>query len=341
MAGPIPSNTALFFSDINAGFGTVYDSDPLEGQEFGPFLGELPVTTEQLVIVWHNLMPKARIWYGSRVASEASLQTVTYVPRPYEITYAIDQFIKQDDIHDVYRRILPDLVRQTRRWQALETRDLLENAGGYTGAAQNGFDGLTYFNTAHLIDFYNPGLGTYCNDFTNGGQTISYAKTIGGTYSILTGGAFGVTAFKTLVEYMHTIKGEDGERLGVKATDLMHPPQLIGEVEVVLKNTYFSPPAWGNITSQVGAAENAWKRYGVTPRCNEFLNDPQNWYLGDTSRGTFGKPVMFGLREAWTVVPRTAATDPVVFDMHKELWGGRARGMPFWGFSWLLFRSGP
>ena len=341
MSGPIPSNSALFFSDINAGFGTVYDSDPLEGQEFGPLLGEIPVTTEQLVIIWQNLMPKARIWYGSRVVSEAALQTVTYVPRPYEITYAIDQFIKQDDIHDVYRRVLPDLVRQTRRWQALETRDMLENAGGYTGSAQNGFDGLTYFNTAHLVDFYNPGLGTYCNDFSGGGQTISYSKITGGTYSIQTGGAFGVTAFKTLVEYMHTIKGEDGERLGVKATDLMHPPQLIGEVEVVLKNTYFSPPAWGNITGQVGAAENAWKRYGVMPRCNEFLNDPQMWYVGDTSRGTYGKPVMFGLREAWTVVPRTAETDPVVFDMHKLLWGGKARGMPFWGFSWLLFRSGP
>ena len=341
MAGPIPTNVSLIVSDINAGFGTVYLTDPLEGQEMGPFLSEIPVTTEQLVVFWQNLMPKARIWYGSRVVSEASLQSATFVPRPYEITYAIDQFIKQDDIHDVYFRILPDMVRQTRRWQALEARDLLENAGGYTGAAQLGFDGLPYFSTAHLVDFYNPGAGTYINDFSGGGQTVTTTKISGGTYSILTGGAFGVTSFKTVIEYMRTIKGEDGERLGVKANSLMHPVQLIGEVEVVLRNTYFAPPAWGNITSQVGAAENAWKRYGVTPHCNDFLNDPQMWYLADTTRGTYGKPIMFGLREAWTIVPRVSETDPIVFDLHKLVWGGKARGMPFFGYEWLMARSGP
>lgn len=338
MAGPIPQNAALFFSDINAGFGTVYLTDPLE-DHFGPFVTEIPVNTEQLVVIWQGVMPKARVWYGSRVVNEAALQTQTYVPRPYEITYAIDQFISQDDIHNVYFRILPDLVRQTRRWQAYETRDMLENAGAYSGPAQLGLDGLTYFNTAHPIDFYNSAAGTYCNNFSGGGQTITYTKISGGTYSILTGGAFGVTAFKTLIEYMMTIKGEDGERLGVRPTVLMHPVQLIGEVEVVLRNTFFAPPAWGNITSQVGAAENAWKRYGIEPFCNHFLNDPQMWYLGDNTRSY--KPLGFGLRQAWTVVPRVSETDPIVFDLHKLVWGGKARGMPLWNYSWLMSRSGP
>jgi phage major head subunit gpT-like protein len=338
VSGPIPLNSNLLFSDVNAGFGTVYLTDPLE-DHFGPFVTEVPVTTEQLALFWMGVMPKARIWYGSRVVNEAALQSVIYVPRPYEITYAIDQFIKNDDIHNVYGNLLPMLVRQTRRWQAYETRDLLENAGGYTGAAQLCTDGTNFFGTAHPVDFYNAGAGTYINDFSSGGQTVSYNKIIGGTYSILTGGAFGVTAFKTLVEYMMTIKGEDGERLGVRPRDLMHPVELMGEVEVVLKNTYFSPPAWGNITNQVGAAENAWKRYGVTPYCNEFLNDPQMWYLGDNTRSY--KPIGFGLREAWSVVPRTSETDPVVFDIHKLLWGGKARGMPFFGFPWMMARSGP
>ena len=222
---------------------------------------------------------------------------------------------------------------------ALETRDMLENAGAYTGPAQNGFDGLTFFNTAHNIDYYNSALGTYCNDFTGGGQSVSYTKANGGTVSIQTGGAFGVTAFKTLIEYVATVKGEDGERLGLRPKSLMHPVNLKGEVEVVLRNTYFAPPAWGNITGQVGAAENAWKRYGCTPVENPFLNDPQIWYLGDTSRNY--KPLGFGLRKAWQIVPRVEPTDPAVFDLHSFLIGGNARGMPFWGYSWLLYRSGP
>ena len=338
MTGPIPSNFGYFVSDLNAAFGTVYETDPLE-DNFAQVVTEVPVTTEQLVIIWQGVMPKARVWYGPRVVNSPALQTQTYVPLPYEITYAIDQFISNDDIHNVYFRILPDLVRQTRRWQAYETRDLLENAGAYTGSKQLGLDGLTYFNTAHLIDFYNSGAGTYCNDFSGGGQNVTYTKANGGTVSILTGGAFGVTSFKTLFEYMMTIKGEDGERLGVRPQTLMHPVNLKGEVEVVLRNTFFAPPAWGNVTSQVGAAENAWRRYGCTPHQNDFLNDPQMWYLADTSRAY--KPLGFGLREAWSVVPRNQPSDPMVWDLHQIAWGGRARGMPFWGYSWLMARSGP
>ena len=338
MSGPIPTNLAVFVSDLNAAFGNVYLTDPME-DHFGALTTEVPVTTEQLVIGWQNLMPKARVWLGPRVVNSPALQTKTYVPIPYEITYAIDQFLSQDDIHGLYNRLLPDLVRQTRRWQAYETRDMLENAGYYTGSYQLGLDGLTFFNTAHLVDFYNSSAGTYCNDFSGGGQNVSYTKANGGTVNILTGGAFGVSAFKTLFEYAMTVKGEDGERLGVRANTLMHPINLKGEVEVVLKNTFFAPPAWGTITGQVGTAENAWKRYGCTPYQNDFLNDPQMWYLGDANRAY--KPLGFGLREAWVVVPRVSETDQIVWDMHQMAWGGKARGMPFWGYSWMLYRSGP
>lgn len=338
MSGPFPTNFGYFVSDLNAAFGTVYLTDPLE-DHMGQFTTEVPVTTEQLVVIWQGVMPKARVWYGPRVVSSPALQTQTYVPIPYEITYGIDQFVLSDDIHNAYFRMLPDLVRQTRRWQALESRDLLENAGAYTGSRQLGLDGLTFFNSAHYIDVYNTGLGTYSNDFSGGGANVTYTKANGGTVTIPTGGGFGVTAFKTLFEYMGTIKGEDGERLGVRPSSLMHPISLKGEVEVVLKNTFFAPPAWGNITGQVGAAENAWKRYGCTPYQNDFLNDPQMWYLADCNRAY--KPLGFGLRKAWEIVPRVSPSDPMVWDMHQIAIGGNARGMPFWGYSWLMARSGP
>jgi phage major head subunit gpT-like protein len=338
MPGPIPTNFSLFVSDINAAFGAVYLEDKLENV-FSNFATEVPVTTEQLVIAWTGLMPKARVWYGPRVVHSPAIQTKTYVPLPYELTYAMDQFILSDDIHNVYFRLIPDMVRQTKRHMAYELRDMLENTGAYTGAYQLGMDGLSFFNTAHPVDYYNSGLGTYCNDFSGAGQNVTYTKANGGTTTVLTGGAFGVTAFKTLIEYMPTIKGEDSERIGIHPKDLMHPINLEGEVEVVLRNVYFAPPAWGTLTGQVGAAENAWKRYGCTPHKNEFLNDPQMWYLGDTSRAY--KPLGWGLREAWKVVPRTAPTDPLVWDLHQIAIGGWARAMPFWGYSFLMSRSGP
>jgi phage major head subunit gpT-like protein len=338
MAGPIPSNFSLFISDLSTALGTVYLSDPLEAH-WQAIATEIPVKGSQYVDAWTGLMPKARVWQGDRVVNTPSLQTYTVIPKPFELTYAIDRFHLDDDIHDAYFRMIPDLVRQTRRWESYEIRDMLENAGAWTGAYQNGPDGVSFFNTAHAIDIYNSGLGNYSNDFSGGGANVTYTKANGGTVSILTGGGFGVTAFKTLYEYMFTLKGEDNERLGIRPDTLMHPVNLKTEVEVVIKNTFFAPPAWGNLTSQAGAAENAFRRFGVTPYMNEFLNDPQMWYLADTSRSF--KPIRWGMREAWRIVPRMNEDDPVVFDTHNFLIGGWARGMPIWSYSFLMSRSGP
>lgn len=338
MSGPIPSGFNLFISDITTAFGAVYLTDTLDA-EWKSVCTEVPIKGAQFVSGWTGVMPKARVWSGARVVHRPAAQTYTAIPIKYEITYAIGVDEVADDLYGIYFRMLPDMVRQTRRWQALETRDLLENAGAYTGAKQNGYDGLTFFNTAHLIDIYNSTLGTYSNDFSGGGANVTYTKANGGTVNVLTGGAFGFTALKTLYEYMMTIKGEDGERLGIRPETLMHPVNLKGEVELVLKSMFAAPPAWGTITGQVGTANNPLKQYGITPYQNDYLNDPQMWYLGDTSRAY--KPLFFGMREAWKIVPRTAPTDSNVFDNNELLIGGDARGMPFWGYSWMLTRSGP
>lgn len=337
--GPIPSNFNVLISDINTMFGSVYSADPLDGH-WQEYTTEVPVSTSQLVLAWTGMMPKARVWYGDRVVYSPAAQTYIAIPKPYEITYEMDQFHLEDDINGAYFRWIPDMVRQTRRWQSYELRDFLQNQGAWTGTAQNGWDGLTYFNTAHPIDLYNAAAGTYSNDFSGGGANVTYTKANGGTVTVLTGGAFNVVSFKTAYEYMMTLQGEDQERLGIRPTILMHPVNLKTEVEVVLRDNMFAPPAWGIVmTGQVGAADNPFKRFGITPFMNEFLTDPQMWYLGDTGRGV--KPLGFGTRRAWQVVPRFAETDSNVFDRHALVLGGKARGMPFWGPSFLMLRSGP
>ena len=150
-SGPIPSNFNVLISDINTMFGSVYSADPLDGH-WQEYTTEAPVTTSQLILAWTGMMPKARVWYGDRVVYSPAAQTYTAVPKPYEITYEMDQFHVEDDVHGAYFRWIPDMVRQTRRWQSLELRDFLQNQGAWTGTAQNGWDGLTYFNTAHQND---------------------------------------------------------------------------------------------------------------------------------------------------------------------------------------------
>ena len=333
-----PTSFNVFISNVQTAVGAVYEdkTDSIWPQ----YATQVPVTGSVYVEGWTGMIPKMRVWYGSRVTQQAAPQTYSAIPRPYELTLDIDKFHLDDDLFGIYYRQIPDIARQVARWPNYELRDLLENTGAYTGPAQLGFDGLSYFNTAHPVDLYNSSLGTYCNDFSGGGQTVTYPKNISPfTQTVPVGGAFGPTAFATLYEYMSTLRGEDGERLGIQPSVLMHPPQLKTEVELVLKNMMFAPPAWGTITGQVGAADNVFRRFGVMPVENIFLNDSSMWYMLDGTRAF--KPVTWAVREPVKIVPRMSDNDPSVFDTHTYLIGASGRATSAWGFSFLMARSGP
>jgi phage major head subunit gpT-like protein len=289
---------------------------------------------------WIGRLDKMRLWLGPRITHEPAPQTYTVTPQPFELTEAIDRFKLDDDMMGVYYRTLPEMALQAKRWPDFQMRDMLRNQGAWTGLPQNGLDGLTYFNTAHPVDLYNSGAGTYSNDFTGGGANVAYKNAAGGTVNVLTGGAFSPTALATVVEYMMQLKAEDGEPVGVTPNKLLVPPQLRLESELVVKSTFFAPPAWGTIASQVGAADNPLARFGLEPEVWELLaGDSSTWYVQDTTKAF--RPMLWILRYAPVAAYRIAETDPVVFDSHKYLYGYWARGCPAWGFSWLMVRSGP
>jgi len=328
---PSPQFT-VFISSVNTMFGEAYSTTPIIHPQF---MTTLPCTTTQMVFGWTGMMPKFRAWSGPRVTHEPAPQTYVVVPRPFENTFSIDQFHLMDDQYGIYYRMIPDMSRQARRWQEYESRDLIENLGLWTGPAQNGLDGGTHWNTAHPVDLYDSTKGTYSNDFTGGGFSVG---------GILIGGAISPTAFLTLWGYMSTLKAEDGEAMGVTPNLLMHHPAINGEVQLLLKSTFFAPPAWSTIGSQVGAADNVIRRFGVEPISNPLLAPgggatTRRWYLLDGTKAV--KPFVWVERDAIRIVPRVSPEDPIVFDEHKFLLGGWGRGAPGWGFAWLSARSGP
>ena len=322
-----PKSFTIFLTTVNTMIGIAYTVTPTLYDNFST---TVPMDSEYLTFGWTGMLPQMRPWYGSRVQTEPAPQTYTVGAIPFEYTLSVDRFQLDDDKFDIYYRILPDVARQAKRWPDLQMRNLLENSYPWTGAFQNGLDGLTNWNTAHPIDLYNSGSGTYCNDFTGGGQTIN---------NILIGGPFSPTAFATLYEYMLLLQGEDQEALGVTPSLLMHSPQLKTEVELVLKNLSFAPPAWGTIGSQVGAADNVFKRFGVEPLMNPLLKTATRWYLMDTTKSM--KPFTWGLRQAPIFVQRVNENDPTVFEDHKYTWGNWGRGAAAWSYAWLCARSGP
>lgn len=323
-----PAGFNLFISTVNTMIGEVY-SDATITEHWKDVCSVIPSTGSQNVYGWTGMLPKARVWKGSRVVVRANPQTYTLVNLPYEHTLTIDRFHLDDDLMGIYYRQLPDQARQMRRQPDYWARDLLEARGDFSGTTlQAGLDGLSAFNTAHNINIYAPAQGTYSNDLI-GGQTIN---------GVLTGGTFSPTALATAAEYFMRYQGEDGEPLGVYPNLAWFPTALMMEAELVLKSQFFAPPAWGTITGQVGAADNPLRRFGITPTVNEFLVSTNRWYLFDTTK-TF-KPLIWQVREAPRTTPRVSENDPVVFDLHHFLWGAWARAVVGWSYSWLMLRSG-
>ena len=326
-----PAQFNLFRSTVNTMIGAAYAETPSHWEKFA---GRLPCDSAQLVLGWTGMLPKARLWTGPRVVNEHAPQTYVAIPEPYEATFAVDRFDLDDDKLGLYYRDLPDLGRQLKRLPDLWFRDWLENTGDMAAISgvTNGLDGLSHWNTAHPVDIYNAAAGTYCNDFTGGGQTLS----IGGV-NVLVGGPFGVTSVATTREYMRQLKAEDGEAMGIIPRQIMISTMKELEAEVVLKSLFFAPPAWGGITGQVGSADNVMRRFNLEPFVNELLANPNTWYMLAESNGV--KPFSWIEREAARFVQRIAETDPVMFDEHKKLFGGWGRGIPAPSFAWLSARS--
>lgn len=325
-----PAAFQAFVTNVNTMIGAVYATDDVDSV-WKTICSELPCTSSILELGWTGLMPKMRPWFGPRQPHEPNPQTYSVNMVPYENTYACDRFTLDDDQFGILYRMLPDMARQAKRQPDYESRDLIEARGIFAGARQLGFDGLTHWNSAHPVNLYDASMGTYTNS-TVGGQSVG-GVTIGGTFS--------PTAFTSVFEYMSTIKGEDNERLGVRMTHLMHPPTLRAEVELVLKSTFFAPPSWGAyapIGSQVGAADNPLKRFGVTPIQNDFLVSNTNYYGLDCSKAF--RPFLWVNREATRMTPRTSESDPAVFDTHTFQWGQWNRVSPAWDYAFLSHRSG-
>jgi phage major head subunit gpT-like protein len=327
---------SVFLTNTDVMFGEAYSSTKSVAEIFSTVM---PSTSEQNTYGWTGLMPKFRVWTGSRAVHEPAPQTYTLKNLPYEDTYALDRFRMDDDMFGIYYRLLPDMGRQAKRWRDFEIRDLLENAGAYTGTYQNGLDGLTNFNTAHPVDLYDSSKGTYSNDFTGGAQNVTYKTAAGGTTTIAVGGAFSPTGYATLNQYMRTLKGEDNESMGVVPTHLMHHSQLTIEARLVLKASFFAPPAWSSIGSQVGAAENMLRQFEVEPFANDLLTQSGTWYLQDNGKAVRNN--IWQLRDAIQIVPKVSETDQNVFDKHQFLWGAWGRAAAGWGPAFLCVRSGP
>ena len=337
----IPPNLNLYFTAFDTLFQSVYEDTPTwQAQIASPFT----CTTESWATAWAGMVNKLRIWKGARVTNTLAPLTYGATMLPFELTESIDQFKLDDDLHGVYAPLIKNMGMQSKKWPDYCIRDLIEANGDFsTTAFQTGPDGVSFWNSAHPVNFYDPGKGTYPNDYGAAGTVIN------GT---TVGGAFGVDSYATVKINHATRKYENGERIGLQANLTMVPTEKEIAAKVVLQSDSFAPQAINGLGSGnfptagspvaanapfVGAMTNPLR--GTTDLMVNFdLTSAAAWYVLTTNLAL--NPFGFILRTAPYTTSLVAATDPNVFNSHNYVYGVTARGTPIWTLPWLASRSG-
>ena len=328
-------NLALFFTAFETRFWQAYGvCEPW----YTKIATEYPVGTEQWVSAWIGMLEKMRVWLGPRVTHTPAPQTYMVPIQPFELTQAIDKFKIQDDTYGIYFPIAQLMAEQAKKWPDYQLRDLLQGTGFWTGAYQNGTDGIAHWSASHPVNFYDAAYGTYINDYGVSGTAIN---------GITVGGPFTTNGFNTVWEDMAGRKGDNGEALCVTPDLTMLPPQMRAAGMTILQSQFYAPPVMGTLgvgatgtanAPFVGAMDNPLRGWTDLFINTDLANAPTAWYMFVT-KGVL-KPFSWLLRQAPVTVPRIDPTDPSVFDTHTFLWGVEARGAPAWGLPFLSSRSG-
>ena len=321
-----PANLSFFFTSLETRFWTAYGTAPSVYEKIAT---TYPVSGEQWVSGWMGMLDKMREWKGARQTHHPAPQTYLVQIQNFELTEAVDQFKLEDDTYGIYYPIVSMMGESTKKWPDYELRDLIMDQGSQSGARQNGLDGLTHWNAAHPVDFYDAAKGTYCNDFGAGGVVVD---------GVTVGGALGVNAFATLWQEIASRKSEMNEPLGLMADLTLAPPQLKLTLDTILQAQFFGAPTIGNLTGNTGSTENMLKGWTDRLIWPELASDPLAWYQLVCNRPI--KPFSWLMRQAPDFVYRNQPQDPVVFDTHTYVYGSKARGAPAWSFPWLSARSG-
>lgn len=342
-------NLNILFTGIETRF---WQAFTLEALTYTKLCTTYPVGTENWISAWIPMTDKLREWTGSRIVRTPAPQTYQVPIKLFEATYGVDKYKVLDDTYGVYFPIVTNLGKQAAKFPDYQLRDLLQNQGAWTGAFQNGTDGISHWNTAHNIDFYDSSKGTYPNDYTGGGVTIN---------SIVVGGALSANSFATVYEDMSRRKSESGESQGVVADTLLIPPMLKLAADTILQAQFMGAPVLGQLGTanvptagspanpnapMIGATENVmrgwtdrmmWRDLGGSGSVGGGTYD-QVWYLLDTSKPI--KPFSWLSRQAASFAFLISPTDPVVFNTHTFQYGVDARGSMAWSLPFLSSRSG-
>jgi len=290
---------------LRVGFSTSYQQGYSTATPWSAQLATtIPSSNRSQVYGWMARIAQLREWIGPRTIENLSEPAYTLENRKFELTIGVSVDDWADTNLGVYAPTFAEMGRAAAEWPDVLTGEAVQ-LGDTTGL---GFDGLSFFNTAHTLD----PAGTQSNSLANALTPANYQ-----------------TARATMMSYT----GEDGRPLKVMPTLLVVPPQLERAALEIINADMIPSDAGTASQSNVlrGSAQVL-----VVP---EFADEPTVWYLADTSRPI--KPLIFQQRKPPMLVSKAQPTDDNYFFDQQMIWGTDARGAAGYSLWFLMLRSAP
>lgn len=204
------------------------------------------------------------------------------------------------------------------------------------------YDDLDFFHEEHPLNPYDPGIGTYANDFTGAADGIyPGALPIDDSVSV-------EQAIKNLakaIAYVASIKSPNGRTpRGLRLSAIMVPPALMARAVQITSAKFIAQAA----NSAAGSADvEALIRYiglGVPVQCDEFASTFENgsdttYYLvmEEITSNELGAFVYVD-REPFAIIYHGPQTDAQLARMRVFQWTTEGRNIVGAGHPYLLFR---
>lgn len=290
--------TKQAIDNLNTGFSAIFGAAWRSTPSWAAQLAmTVPSATRTNTYGWMKRLLKMRKWDGPRLIQNLDTHAYLLENDPYETTVGVKKWDIQDDQVGVFAPVVQEMGRVGAKWPDQTLKSVLQ-----AGTTQNCFDGTPFFGNAHPLD----PAGNQSNNFPTTALTSGNWATVRAT--------------------MRSYTGEDGEPLGVEPSLLVVPPQLEDTANTI-------------VTAEFGTsgASNVQRGQARVLVINEFANQPDTWYVADTSSPI--KPLVWQLRQAIQFAQLTSVTDDNVFRLAEFLWGLEGRGVAGFGPWFLMARA--
>lgn len=263
--------------DVEAAFQN-FDTRFRAGMKMGEawwslFATMLTSDTEEEVHSWLQLIPGLEEWVSERNTSALAASAYRLKNKDFNRDAKVPRNKIADDKLGVFGPIFEQLGMHAAKFGDRQIAKLMKQGHDASIASSICFDGKPFYATDHPVDVNKPSAGTYSN--------------------YLTGTALTETNFEAVLTRIAEYTLEDGETLGLMATDLTVPMALRG---TALRIAEAGIVQSASTNAGVTNVNQGVVRVKVLPELSGSASDNKSWYVSVCSQPI--KPFIYQLREA-------------------------------------------